>query len=145
MRMLLTVALLAAMPAAAQTIQPGEWRSTTTMTVLSMPDTPPEVLKAMASKAIVSSVCVTAADAAAGPQKLFASTRGKCSYTDFRMSGGVIATRASCGGGPGGTMTMVSKGSYTATSYALNSRMETPSGMKMTSESRATRTGPCKK
>lgn len=142
---ILLLATMAATPVAgAQTIQPGEWQSTTRVLMLSMPNTPPELLKSMTAKAIKGSVCITAADAAAGPRKLFEASKGKCSYSEFRMSGGVIASKASCAQ-PGGQMTMASRGTYTATSYAIRSTMDSPGGMKMSSETTARRVGACRK
>lgn len=136
--------LLAGAPTVAQTIQPGMWRTTVTVTSLSMPGMPAAQAKASVGKPTTVSACVTPADVAAGSRKVFEARRDVCRTTAFEMAGGRIASKASCGTG-NGAITVASSGTYTATSYAMKSSMSGVSGMRMVSESRATRVGPCAK
>jgi hypothetical protein len=142
---LLIVGLFAFAPAlaAAQTMQPGSWRSTTRITAMTMPGAPPDIARSMAGRPIEATVCITAQDIAAGPKRLLESSKGQCRYSRFRMSGGVIDAESTCAEASGATMTTVMRGTYTPTSYTMTARASATTGMRMAMTTSGRRVGAC--
>lgn len=135
--MLLCAATVAA---AAQTMQPGLWETTTEVKSMAMPNMPPGFKHPLAGRTTSMRHCVRAEDIAKAPESVFQATDGKCRYTQFRMSGGTIDATMQCQGG----MTGRSKGTFTATSYAMSNDVAMTNGMKMSSKITGRRVGDCK-
>ena len=139
--------MLFAAPAWAQELRPGMWEHTSTVTSMEMPGAPAGMGAAMAGQTTTISSCLTAEQLAEGPEALFNQSQGQCAYDNFEMGGGVVAASGACSAPGGqGAMTMVSSGTYTATTYEAKSTisMTMPGGeMKIQAESSGRRTGDC--
>lgn len=141
------VALPASAVAQGAGIMPGEWDIAVTMNSVEMPGQPRAVTQMMVGKTNHVRHCITAADAARGPQDLMKAAKG-CTFTRYTMIGGKLSSEMSCSQPGGGTMTAVSSGSFTPTGFTTTGRsMMTGNGMamKMTSTTVGKRLGPCKK
>lgn len=142
---ILAAALLLPLAATAQdmAIQPGKWQTTITVTDVQMPGGPPGIAAAMKGRPTTVTSCITPAQAKAGPRAALKADSG-CRFTDYRAAGGRIATKMVCNR-PGGAMTAVSTGSYTATSYDMVGRAVMTGATRMTVTSRTTakRIGAC--
>lgn len=144
-RIVLLVALALPGVAGAQTLQPGSWKTTSRMNVKAMPGVPTDSLAAMNSRQIVNTTCLTAADIAAGPRKMVDGSEGKCRYSNFKMSGGIIDATATCADDGGGQITTRMLGSYTPTTYTVRADMTSTKGMKMGVVTQARHVGACQK
>lgn len=147
MRFLL-LALLAS-PAPGQSLQPGEWRWTGRVTSADIPGAPGFLLRMMTSRTQRGKLCLTPDQAANNPQALFDKSKGQCRYTRFNLAGGKMEAQLACSGGRmGQATTIVTTGSYTATSYATSSVItgETRKGepIRMTAEGAGARSGGCR-
>ena len=142
-------AALLILPVAAQAqIQPGQWQTTVTIKSMDMPDAPPQIAQMMRSrmaggKPTQTSYCVTAEQAAKGPQELL-KQNPSCRFTKFSTANGVIATEMTCAQN-GGTMTARGKGTYTADSFDVSSTavISGQMSMQVTSNMVGRRIGPC--
>lgn len=139
-RPMIVLMSLVAVPAAAQSLKPGMWETTSQMTSMEMPGMPAEMKQAMAGKAQTFRYCVRAEDVAKAPERLFQGSDGRCRYTQFKMTGGSLNAVMQCQGGMTGRMT----GTFTPTSYAATNDMAMSGGMKMTSRVTGRRVGDCK-
>jgi len=137
MRKLAMILMSAAAPAAAQSMQPGLWETTTKVTSMAMPNMPPGFRHPLLGRTTDMRHCVRPEDVAKAPESVFKATEGKCRYTNFRMSGGTIDATMQCQGG----MTGRSKGSFTPTSYVMTNNIAMTNGMTMSSEITGRRVG----
>jgi hypothetical protein len=146
MRRIASFVVLAASPAlaAAQAVQPGQWDILTTVQSVDMPGAPPQMAAMMKGRPIRVSQCITAADAAKGPQQLMKSNK-QCRFTRYSMTGGRLSSEMVCDQG-GGTMTATSTGSFTPTSFTTTGRtvMTGAQKMTMTATTVGKRIGACK-
>jgi hypothetical protein len=129
-----------AAPLLAGPISPGLWETTTRMTMVSMPNMPLQALAAMKKPHTVR-YCVTAAEAAAGPQA--AMKNSECKIEKYKMGAGTFEMAMTCQG-----MRMQSRGTFTPTSYSGRSEMiggASAGGMHVVSEATGKLVGPCKK
>ena len=147
MRIIIAV-LIAAAPtgllAQAVSIQPGQWETTLKIQSMTMEGAPPQVAAMMRGHTTTVRSCLTAADAAKGPQELL-KTNKSCSFTRYDMAGGRLSTEMVCRQG-GSTTTATSTGSYTPTSMTAQSHVVGTGrmAMNMTSTVTGRRIGDCK-
>lgn len=128
-------------------IQPGQWEVRSTVTAVDMPGAPPQMLQMM-KKPQTMRHCITAEQAARGPQELLRQSKGECKFTKYALAGGRMDAVMQCNSGKGNSMTATTRGSYTPTSYEMTSTMvmNGPQGkMTMSSKGTARRLGPCAK
>ena len=141
-----------AIPFAAQAqkadqVQPGQWEAVVTVNSIDMPGAPPQVAQMMGQRMrgapTRTSYCITAEQAAKGPQEMI-KQNPSCRFTQFSMRGGMINTQMSCSQN-GGTMTARATGSYTPTSFNVTSSavVNGPMSMRMTTTTSGKRVGPC--
>ena len=136
--------MLLAGPAAAQTIQPGQWQTTSTVQQMEMPGMPAGLAGLVKRKPTTISNCVTPEQAKAGPQEMLKSAP-ECRFTRFSMAGGKYASEMVCARG-GMTTTATSTGTYSATSLDAVSRIVGTGDhqMKMTVAVSGRRVGECR-
>lgn len=135
-----TVALAQATP-----VQPGEWETKVTIDAVDMPGAPPMVANMMRGRTTTVKHCITAADAAKGPQEMLKSNKS-CTFTRYSMAGGKLSSEMVCKQG-GSTMTATSTGSFTPTSFTGTGKAVTTGGampMTMSSTTVGRRIGDCK-
>ncbi len=125
--------------ASAPALQPGLWEMTMRMQPMNIPNLPPEAARAMSGKPTVMRNCIKPGDLDKAPDRVFASTKGQCSYSNFSMRGGAMRSTMECKGGLKGQMT----GRYTPTRYEATSVMTLPGGMRSTSTVTGRRIGAC--
>ena len=126
------VAMTAATLAAAQTpaILPGQWESSTTISIKALPGTSPQVLAMLAkqqARPVVVRTCVTPQEAARGPVNSFSDRDCKLvrsSYGGGRMSAETVCNRN------GMVTRMTMTGRYTPTSYTIEGAMNGASGSR---------------
>jgi hypothetical protein len=132
--------------------EPGQWRVETQMVDVVAEGMPPQVAQQMkASMGSLSSnvQCLTPEQASRPSSEMFAGKQnGQCKYDTFELSGGKLKATMSCPNASGAKMAMTMDGSYTKTSYAVDSamRIDSPTpGQSMTVKikSTGTRTGEC--
>jgi hypothetical protein len=132
--------------------EPGQWRVETQMVDVVAEGMPPQVAQQMkASMGSLSSnvQCLTREQASRPSSEMFAGKQnGQCKYDTFELSGGKLKATMSCPNASGAKMAMTMDGSYTKTSYAVDSamRIDSPTpGQSMTVKikSTGTRTGEC--
>ncbi len=124
-------------------IQAGMWETAVTTTAIDMPNAPPQVAAMMKGRTTTVRHCVTAEEAANGPQAMLKSGKS-CSFGRYTVAGGRFDAEMTCSE-HGSTMTATSSGSYTPTSYSGTSHivMSGGTGMSITSTSSAHRIGAC--
>jgi hypothetical protein len=140
------ILLLAPSSLAAQTLSPGQWEMTITITKLDAPSLPPAMAKAMLQKPTTVRSCISAQDVAKSPERVFTASNGSCKAEEASISNGRIRTRMLCNNS-GTRITVTSTGSYTAQSFDVNAvSVMTGQGMTMTTTSRTVgkRVGACK-
>jgi len=135
------IALAIAVPAvaSAQTMQPGQWETTSSITSIKG-NVPPNMMAMMKGRQTVTRHCVTAAQIAQGPRDMM-KARSDCKFDKFVMSGGHYASQMQCK-----DMRMVVNGYYTPVSMAATGTM-TMTGrmaMTMTTSLKGHRIGACK-
>lgn len=141
--------VLAAMPAAVFAqgagVTPGQWEIAVTINSVNVPGQPDTIAKMMTGKTTKVTHCITPEEAARGPQDMM-KTNKECKFTRYSMVGGKMNSEMVCNMGSG-TMTAVSSGSFTPTSFSSTSRaVQTgPMTMTMNSSSTGRLVGPCKK
>lgn len=139
-------AMMAGAPVAAAGVTPGQWETSVTITSVSMPGAPAGVAKSMQGKTSRMSHCITAEQAAKGPQDMLKSAKN-CRFSRYSMVGGRYDADMVCEMGGGGRMTVVSSGSFTPNSYSATAKsvMSGQMPMTMTSTSTGKRVGACAK
>jgi hypothetical protein len=146
MRRLLIVAL-AAWPAiaGAQATQPGNWTIDTTITSVDMPGAPPAMVARLKGHKTHASRCLSAAEAARGPQEVVRDAKG-CKMIRYDRKAGKLDAQMVCKDAQG-TLTTTSTGTFTSSSYNTTAKMVRTGGqrMSMTMESVGKRTGSCSK
>lgn len=130
--------------AAVPPITPGEWETTVTIDSMEMPGMPAAALQKMTGVAHTMTNCVTAEDAAKGPEALLKANGGKCKFTSYDMQGNQLNSVMQCDQAPGRSMTMTSKTTYSSTTYSSKSHMEMTGGMQSSSTVTGKRLGACK-
>lgn len=141
MRRIVILAAAVATPALAQSIQPGQWQTTSTVSSMNMPGLPPAALAAMKGHPTTVSNCVTPEQAKAGPKELLKSAPS-CTFNRFSMAGGRIDSEMVCARG-GRTTTATTTGSYTPVSMTATSKV-VAEGMTITATVSGKRIGDCK-
>lgn len=133
---LIAIAALPLTLAAAQdmAVQPGKWQNTITIVDIQMPGGPPGIAAAMKGKPTVVTSCITPEQAKAGPRAAMRPESG-CRFTKYQAAGGRIATEMMCTR-PGGSMKVVSSGTYSPTGYTMTGRATATGAMAMTMTSR---------
>lgn len=137
--------ILALLPAAAQAqVTPGQWEIVTTVDSMDMPGAPPGIAAMMKGRPIKVRHCLTADEAARGPQEMM-KARKECTFSRYAMTGGKLDSVMTCQQG-GSTMTATSSGSFTPTDFATTSRtvMTGSHAMTMTAKTIGRRVGDCK-
>lgn len=136
-------------------MQPGEWEITARLTEFETEGVPPEAREMMVQQQDepqVSSSCVTPEQAANPQGNMFSGEEDEnCAYSEFTMSGGRMLIDGSCQSeGMPGSMTLHMEGSYTPTSYALDSTIVIEGGegaeggpLRISGRVEGRRTGPC--
>lgn len=126
-------------------VTPGQWDISVRIDSAEMPGMPAAVARMMTGRTTHVKHCITAADAARGPQDLLRSNSG-CQFTRYSMAGGKLSSEMTCRQG-GATTTTTSTGSFTPTSFTATGRSVTAGGpmpMTMTSTSTGRLLGPCR-
>jgi hypothetical protein len=124
-----------AAPAFVDKIEPGEWRTTITISDFNAPGLPPGMAKQMAAAGpTVVTDCVTSADVAEFGRKAV-SVNEKCTRNDVTFAGGRIAGEMVCTEG-GGSVKSTYAGTYNATRMDMAASVESDMGGagKMTSK-----------
>jgi len=123
-------------------IRPGMWEITAQMT--SMTGMPANMAGIMGRPQTIRH-CVTPEEARKGVESVLkGESKGKCSFTKFRASGGTYNHEMTCAGQ--GKMVMTASGSYSPTSYSGQSRMVMNGGqMIITGKASGRLVGACKK
>jgi hypothetical protein len=142
--MLRTPILLAAAPAllAAASdapIQPGNWQETATVLDVQASGIFGGMLRAMKGKSKDSQVCITPAQAADGLRSTMDTSKNKCRFTHYSMTGGRIDAALTCQG----NLTIRMAGSYTPTSFEIISDAAKGAGMTMRTKTVGKRVGGC--
>ena len=125
-------------------MSPGQWRTTVSVTAMSMPGLPPGAAAKMKSRPFSSEECVTSADMAEFLGKK-ANTdpddAARCTVNHMDHSGGHIEGQSTCTDGAGGSHTVHMTGTYRAdrVDMVVNVDGQTSQGpmsqtMSMTSE-----------
>ena len=129
--------------AQASGIQPGQWETTVTIDSMEMPGAPAGIAKMMVGKTTRVTHCMTAEEAARGPQEMLKSNKS-CTFTRYSMAGGRIDSEMTCKQGAQTTIA-VSTGSFTPTSFTAKGRMVSTGQMAttMTMTSVGRRVGDC--
>ena len=131
--------------AQASGVRAGQWEIAITIHSVPMPKAPPQVAAMMKGKTTRMKHCISAAEAARGPQDLMKSDKA-CTFPVYSMAGGKLRSKMVCKR-DGGTMTAVSTGSFTPDSFTASGRTTSTGAMPMTMTATTTgkRIGPCKK
>lgn len=115
--------------------QPGEWETRVEVLDIQLAGVPEgaaarlgQALKAQAQSA--TRHCLTAEDAnKPQAEMLTGGVNNRCRFRRFSMSDGRMQGKLVCAGGPGGgEMTIETDGRFTATSFAMQSALQTGSG-----------------
>lgn len=124
-------------------IQPGKWENRVEILDVQLKGAPPGIAAAMKGRPVVVTSCVTPQQAASGPQAAMNADKS-CRFVRYSAAGGKIASELVCAR-PGGTMRVVSQGTYTPTSYAVSGTGVMSGRMSMTMKSLTTgrRLGGC--
>lgn len=139
--------------AAETRFQPGAWRIETQVQDVVGEGVPPELLQQMKTQMGTlssESQCLTPEQAARPSSEMFAGKQrgGSCKYDSFEMSDGRMKATMSCPNASGAKMAMTMDGTYSKTSYQVDSAMRMESGapgqsMTVKVQSKGTRTGEC--
>ena len=154
MKILTMLVLFACVPAAAaaQSMSPGLWETTSRTTDFDMqlpPGVPAGMMdmvkQQMSSRSHSMQQCITRADLEEAPEKLFQESDGQCRYERFSMEGGELDAVANCRM-QGMSMKMEMSGSYTPTTYDSRVVLQGSGDMgpvTMTMEGEGRRIGDC--
>jgi hypothetical protein len=133
--------------------KPGQYKGTTELVSLEMPDSPPEVKQMlegmMGKEPQVMEFCLTKEEADKGFQSLAeASQNDDCSFEKFDIDGGKIDAKMNCSAKDKSkaTITLTGKGSETSSEMTMVMDAKGPDGktMKMTMKTSQERIGECK-
>ena len=129
---------------AAPGVTPGLWEIAVTINSADMPGAPAAIAKMMVGKTVTVKHCITPEDAARGPQDMLKSDKS-CVFTKYSMAGGKLNSEMTCTRG-GSTVTAVSSGSFTPTSFTATGRSTVSGQMPMTTNATTVgkRIGDCK-
>lgn len=125
--------------AAGPALQPGMWEVTVRIQSMTGPNLPPGLAQQLAGRPTIVRNCISATDIQKAPEKVFAASKGDCSYRNFAMTGGTMRTTLVCKGGLTGQM----QGSYTPTSFTATNRTSMPGGMNSVAAVSGRRVGGC--
>lgn len=135
-------------------LQPGQWETRVAISDVNMPGVPPAMAKSLgetmkAAAATTVTNCITPEEAERPQGRVFGGQSDQCRYEKFQMGNGRIDGTLVCEEKDrGGQMTMVTAGTFTATSFAIQNDMEMKGGPQaMTMKARVTgkRLGECPK
>ena len=134
-------------------LQPGQWETRVEIGELAMPDVPAAVagaikdtMKSAANTTVTN--CITPEEAERPQGKVFGGNSDECRYEKFEMRGGRMEGTMVCNTDRGGSMTMTTAGTFTATSFAVSNDMAMKGGeQEMTMKAKVTgrRLGECPK
>lgn len=143
---IIAAAGLASAASAAETpVTPGQWEIAVTIKSMEMEGAPPGIAAMMIGRTTRVKQCITAEDAARGPQDMLKSAK-TCSFTRYAMAGGRLDSEMVCKQG-GSTVTSTTSGSFTQTGFTATSKSVDTGGsmpMTMTSATVGRRIGDCK-
>ena len=140
---------------AAAKLQPGQWETKVEISDIDMPGVPPamaktlgETMKGAAATTVTN--CITPEEAARPQGKVFGGGNSdQCRYEKFTMGGGRMEGTLVCKDADrGGSMTMTTNGTFTATSFAIDNDMKMeggPQAMTMKARVNGKRLGECPK
>ena len=117
-------------------IKPGKWENRSEILEFHMEGVPAAALAAMKQEPFVTTSCISAEDAANGPD-LKKAMGDRCSFTKYDVAGGRIATEVTCKM-PTGQLVAHGEGSYSAEAYSSEGEgsMEMAGGRTMSLKSR---------
>lgn len=144
----LAVSAAIAVPAAAVTparpFTPGLWETKATVNSVEGAGAMGLIAKMMRGKTTTVQSCITAEDAARGPQEMLKQNKS-CTFTHYSMIGSQVNAEMVCQRG-NETMTVVTTGTFTPTEYSGTSQMSSNSGseMRISSTSTGKLIGSCK-
>jgi hypothetical protein len=131
---------------------PGQWETAVEITALELPGVPPQIRdqmkKAMMTTTKVAKTCMTR-EQAEKPEAgvLTGKNDDRCTYKNYKMANGRIDATLVCTGQQGMQMTQTISGTFTETSFALDSSMDATGGpgggMKMQAKTSGKRIGEC--
>jgi hypothetical protein len=134
-------------------LRAGQWRVTSTLDDMNIPNMPPQAQAQM--KGVIASqrnstyeYCLTPEEAKEPRGKFFSGKEANnCRYDHFTMGGGKIDAVMTCQSDPARSMTMTVNGSYSPDSYethvAMNMKGGNEGNMSMKLHSEAHRIGEC--
>jgi Protein of unknown function (DUF3617) len=143
----------------AQTLNPGQWATTTEVVSVDLPGMPgqsaamkDQMTKALIGRQTVSENCVTPEQAKTPPAEMLAGGgSGDCRFDKYAMAGGKMDATLVCKPAAGGEMSMQMAGPFSGDSFALDATMQVaapgmPGGKPMTIKTKMTgkRSGECK-
>lgn len=149
MRKMIVLTGLVAIASSAAAIEPGEWRATTNLADIALPDTVPaqvaDMMRAQMAQGIETTQCITQRELDEAPDRVFRQSDGECRYTRFDMSGGKLDAVGECTMDDG-TMTLTLTGTHDDTTYDMRMEMRGDVGMgpmTMTYRTTGERIGEC--
>jgi hypothetical protein len=108
----------------AATMQPGEYEVTTQFVSMEAPNMPAGMANAIKGRTEANRNCVTEKDLKEANSDMFAGKEAKqCSQNSIKLAGGRMSGTLKCGSGAG-TSTLTIDGSYTASTYQAEMKME---------------------
>jgi hypothetical protein len=127
--------------AAATGLKPGKWEHKVELLDVQSKNMPKQFLDGMRNAmSSTTSSCLTPEEAAVGPKALIERADLKkihCRFDKAEMAGGTISTVMTCDT-PGGTMTVNSTGTYSATEYSVDGAMTQTGRMDLSEKTRTT-------
>jgi Protein of unknown function (DUF3617) len=141
--LLIAIAVPSLIHAQTPVVQPGQWEMAVTVNTVDMPGAPPMVANMMRGRTTTIKHCITPDEALRGPQEAMKSNKS-CAFTRYTAAGGKLSSEMVCKQG-GGTMTVVTSGTFTPTSFAATGQsvMTGRANMTMTTTSTGRRVGEC--
>lgn len=124
--------------AAGAGLQPGVWLIESRVRELDAPGVPALLAKTLARPTTVRH-CLTAEEAAQGPERLLSAGRSGCRYTKLHLQDGKLDASFQCPGDTHAEMT----GVYTQTSFRALNRLRTGASVAVVAEVTARRHGDC--
>jgi len=130
-----------ALTAAAVGLKPGKWEHKVELLDIQSKGMPKQFLDGMRSAiSTTTTSCLTPDQAAQGPRRLLQRAnleKMHCRFDKAEMAGGTISSVMTCDM-PGGTMTVHSTGTYSATEYAVDGEMTQTGRMDLSEKTRTT-------
>ncbi len=125
---ILSMGVVSAVAAAPPKILPGEWETSSSIRMQTMPNMPPQVAEMMRNrmgKPIVVRSCITPEEAARGPETR--SPDKKCKLINISYEAGRMTSEMQCN--HDGAVTRIKmQGSYSPTSYEMDGQMSSSGG-----------------